>query len=121
MDVVKQFRTGIKRVIFGPANIPHFCNLGLRDPQAEIRICLYGWGLPRDVTYRNVIAGTRPLMIGIGIGDQLDSVSVPKTPLLLKFSESSDSSRFLGEISLKFVDAIAIGGEWLCLFLAGHA
>jgi flavin reductase (DIM6/NTAB) family NADH-FMN oxidoreductase RutF len=121
MDVVKQFRTSIKRVIFGPANIPHFCNLGLRDPQAEIQICLYGWGPPRDVTYRNVIAGTRPLIIGIGIGDELDSVSAPKTPLLLKFSESGDSSRLLGEISLKFVDAIAMGREWLCLFLAVHA
>jgi flavin reductase (DIM6/NTAB) family NADH-FMN oxidoreductase RutF len=121
MDLVKQFRTGIKRVIFGPANIPHFCNVGLRDPQAGIRICLYGWGPPQDVTYRNVIAGTRPLMIGIGLGDKLDSVSVSKTPLWLKFRESGDSSRLLGEISLKFVDTIAIGRERLSLFLAVRA
>lgn len=121
MDVIKQFRTGIKRVIFGSANIPHFCNVGLRDPQAEIRICLCGWGPPQDVTYRNVIAGTRPLMIGIGLGEKLDLLSVSKTPLRLKFSESGNSSRLLGEISLKLVDTIAIGRERLCLFLAVRA
>lgn len=121
MNVVRQFRTSIKRVIFGPANIPHFCNLGLHDPQAKIRICLSGWGPPRDVTYGNVIAGTQPLTIGIGIGDELDPASVPKTPLSLKFSESEDHSRLLGEISLKFVEAIAMGREWLCLFLVVHA
>jgi hypothetical protein len=107
--------------LFSARRIFPIFNLGLRDPQAEIRICLSGWGPPQDVTYRNVIAGTRPLMIGFGLGDQADSVAVPKTPLSLKFSETGDSSRLLGEITLKFVDAIAMGREWLCLFLAAHA
>ena len=120
MDVVKQLRNSVKRVIFGPANISHFCNLGLRDPQADVRICLSGWGPPLDVTYRNVIAGTRPLMIGIGTDVKLDSLSTSKTPLL-KFIESNDSSRLLGEISLKFVDSMAMGQGQLCLFSALRA
>jgi hypothetical protein len=56
----------IKRISLGPDIFPYQCTVGLRIPQSDISVWLHGIEAPRDDTSINVIARTRPLVIGIG-------------------------------------------------------
>jgi len=111
----------IKRLVLGPSAFPHKCAVGLSAPQSEISVWLHGIGSPRDVTSTNVIAGTTPLVIGIGT-DSRESrpVAAHHHPVLV-FREEKADQRILGEISLKWMDTLSVGTAQLHLFQALHS
>jgi hypothetical protein len=111
----------IKRLALGQAAFPNQCAVGLSAPQSEISVWLHGIGAPRDVTSTNVIAGTTPLVIGIG-GDSGENLSVAThhRPVLV-FREQNADQRILGEISLKWMDTLSVGTAQLHLFRALHS
>ena len=111
----------IKRLVLGPAAFPHQCAVGLSVPQSEISVWLHGVGAPRDVTSTNVIAGTQPLVIGIGMdGGESRPVATPHRPVLV-FQEQNADKRILGEISLKWIETLSVGTAQLHLFRALHS
>jgi flavin reductase (DIM6/NTAB) family NADH-FMN oxidoreductase RutF len=86
--------------------------LGLPEPQRDIKVWLVGMGSPRDVTDRNVLAGIRPLFVGIGLDDGGN-----RRRLSLEFREARAGQALLGKIGLEFVDTVGLEGEEsLCLF-----
>jgi hypothetical protein len=116
-----QGREIIKRLVLGPSAFPHQCALGLSAPQSEISVWLHGVGTPRDVTSTNVVAGTQPLVIGIG-ADSGNSwpVATHHRPVLV-FQERTANQRILGEIGLEWMDTLSIGTAQLHLFRALHS
>jgi hypothetical protein len=111
----------IKRLVLGPAAFPHQCAVGLSAPQSEISVWLHGIGAPRDVTSTNVIAGTQPLVIGIG-ADSGESwpVATHHRPVLV-FQEQDADKRILGEIGLELMDTLSVGTAQLHLFRTLHS
>ena len=117
MNLRKQLRRSLAALAFGPQELSQFCNLGLRDPQPDIKVWLVGMGAPRDVTHRNVLASTRPLVVGIGLEDIAEQETISEKRLELEFRKGSDAQMLLGRVRLTFVDALRLeGGELLCLF-----
>jgi hypothetical protein len=111
----------IKRLVLGPSAFPHQCAVGLSAPQSEISVWLHGIGAPRDVTSTNVIAGTEPLVIGIGTASgESRPVATQHRPVLV-FREQNADKRKLGEISLEWMDTLSIGTAQLHLFRALHS
>jgi len=112
-----RLRESLSAIAFGPRELSQFCNLGLRDPQREIKVWLTGMGAPRDVTRRNVLAAARSLMIGIGLEDYGDLAGLSQSRLALEFRGSEDGGTLLGITGLKFVEALDLEGrERLYLF-----
>lgn len=108
---MKRLRSALAALAFGPRELSQFCALGLPDPQRDIKVWLVGMGSPRDITGRNVLAATRPLVVGIGLEDD-----GPRR-LALEFREGRGAQTLLGKIGLEFVDAVGLEGEErLCLF-----
>jgi hypothetical protein len=119
--MLHRYRKTIKRLALGPAVFPHQCTIGLRAPQSEISVWLYGVGAPRDVTSMNVIAGTQPLVIGIGAGDcDSQPVAAHHRPVLV-FREQNGDKRILGKIGLKWIDTLSVGTAQLHLFRVLHS
>ena len=117
MNLGERLRQSVAAVAFGPREFSQFCNLGLRDPQENIKVWLTGMGAPRDVTRRNVLAAARPLIIGIGLEDQPELAALSRKRLALEFRDGSDEKILLGTTGLKLVDVLDIGErEHLCLF-----
>ena len=117
MNLRKQLRRALAALAFGPRELAQFCALGLPDPQRDIKVWLVGMGAPRDVTDRNVLAATRPLVVGIGLGDDGIRRAVPQRRLGLEFREARGDQALLGTVGLQFVDAIGLEGEEsVCLF-----
>jgi flavin reductase (DIM6/NTAB) family NADH-FMN oxidoreductase RutF len=117
MSLQKRLRRRLAALAFGPQELPQFCNLGLRDPQVEVKVWLVGMGGPRDVTGRNVLAATRPLVVGIGLEDSVDLKAISKSQLVLEFREGNAAQALLGKIGLTLTDSLRLeGGELLCLF-----
>jgi hypothetical protein len=109
-------RQAIKRLVLGPAVFPDQCTVGLRTPQSEIGVWLYGIGAPRDVTSTNVIAGTQPLVIGIGTDcREGQSFATHRRPVMV-FREQSGGKQTLGKIGLKWTDTLSVGTAQLHLF-----
>jgi flavin reductase (DIM6/NTAB) family NADH-FMN oxidoreductase RutF len=109
----------LKRLVLGPSVFPHQCTVGLRAPQSEISAWLdTGTGTLRDVTSSNLIAGTQPLVIGIGTDSgEVQSVVDAKRPVL-RFREQNANQRTLGKISLEQIDTLSVGTAQLHLFRA---
>ena len=117
MNVRARLRERLSAIAFGPRELSQFCNLGLRDPQGEIKVWLTGMGTPRDVTRRNVLAAARSLIIGIGLEDHGDLAGLSQKRLTLEFRTGEDGGTLLGMTGLKFVEALDLEGrERLCLF-----
>jgi flavin reductase (DIM6/NTAB) family NADH-FMN oxidoreductase RutF len=116
MHIVNQFGETLKRFVFGSTNLRQQCAIGLRDPQAEVRVWLHGLGAPRDVTCNHVMAAGRPLTLGIGLGDEGDAAIIGRSRPSLQFREGSGEKRLLGEITLEPTEVITVRGEYLGLF-----
>lgn len=113
----RQVRRSLAALAFGPRDLSQFCNLGLRDPQPDIKVWLVGMGVPRDVTRRNVLAATRPLVVGIGLAGDVEPNAISQQRLALEFREGNAAQTLLGKLALTFVDAVRLEGrELLCLF-----
>jgi flavin reductase (DIM6/NTAB) family NADH-FMN oxidoreductase RutF len=109
---LKRLRSRLAALAFGPRDLAQFCALGLPAPQRDIKVWLVGTGSPRDVTDRNVLAGIRPLAIGVGLDE-----AISHHRLALEFREAGAGQALLGKIGLEFVDAVGLDGEErLCLF-----
>jgi flavin reductase (DIM6/NTAB) family NADH-FMN oxidoreductase RutF len=116
MNLQSRLRRRVASLAFGPARLPQFCNLGLREPQAHIKVWLVGMNMARDVTHRNVIAATRPLTVGIGLEDA-DPRALSRSRLDLEFRRVDDTKSLLGKMGLVLVDTVRLEkGGWLCLF-----
>jgi flavin reductase (DIM6/NTAB) family NADH-FMN oxidoreductase RutF len=117
MNLGERLRHSIAAVAFGPREFSQFCNLGLKDPQGEIKVWLTGMGAPRDVTRRNVVAAARPLLIGVGLDDLGNPALLSRNDLTLEFRDGNFGQTLLGTTGLKFIDALELEkGERLCLF-----
>jgi flavin reductase (DIM6/NTAB) family NADH-FMN oxidoreductase RutF len=117
MNLQKRLRRRLAALAFGPQELSPFCNLGLPDPQVDIKVWLVGRGAPRDVTGQNVIAATRPLVVGIGLEDHGDLNTISQNRLDLEFREGNPAQTLLGKIGVRLVDALKLErGKLLCLF-----
>jgi flavin reductase (DIM6/NTAB) family NADH-FMN oxidoreductase RutF len=118
MHIAKQARETLKRLVFGSAAVPQQCGIGLRDPQLEVSVWLHGFGPPRDVTHRNVVAAARPFTIGVGFEQNDREVAINGTPPSLKFREQGGEHGLLGEIYLGPPDLVPVGEYKLWLLRA---
>lgn len=116
MHIVNQVGEALKWLVFGSANLRQQCAIGLRDPQSEVSVWLHGLGVPRDVTYSNVMVAARPLTLGIGLEGKCDAVATRRSRPSLEFRERRGENRLLGEIGLRLMESIPVGGEQLYLF-----
>jgi flavin reductase (DIM6/NTAB) family NADH-FMN oxidoreductase RutF len=111
MNLRKQLRRGLAALAFGPRELSQFCALGLPEPQRDIKVWLVGMGSPRDITARNVLAATRPLVVGIGLEDDGNRSAISQNRLRLEFREGGGAQALLGKVGLEFVDAFGLEGE----------
>lgn len=111
MTFRKQLRRNLAALAFGPRELSQFCNLGLRDPQPDIKVWLVGMGAPRDVTSRNVLAATRPLTLAIGLKGDVRLNAISQQHPALEFREGNASQTLLGKIALTFIDVFRLEGE----------
>jgi flavin reductase (DIM6/NTAB) family NADH-FMN oxidoreductase RutF len=115
MTVKHRVAVAVKRIFLGKLNQPQQCNIGIRDPQPEIRVWLHGIGAPRDVTFTHSIACAAPFTICIGGGAWL-SDQTPEKRLALQFREHDDEKRLLAELALRPTDTMLTNGPALHLF-----
>lgn len=111
----------IKRLLLGPDIFPYQCTVGLRVPQSEISVWLHGIDAPRDVTSVNVIAGTCPLVIGIGSDNKESRPLATYERPVLEFRERNAANGTLGTISLIWLDTLSVGSAQLHLFRTSHS
>jgi flavin reductase (DIM6/NTAB) family NADH-FMN oxidoreductase RutF len=104
-------------LIFGAADFPEQCIVGMRDPQSEVSVWLRGLGSPLDVTHNNVIASASPLTIGVAFENEW-SLAFAKSRLSLQFRENRGEKHLLGQIGLRMTGHLPIGSERLYLFEA---
>ncbi len=116
MGVLAQVKKSVKRRAFGHIEFGLFGPVALRDPQQEIRVWLCGLGPPRDVTYRNVIANSRPHTIGIGLDGADQRIESSGAGVMLKFEERTGRQRPLGEIDLEWKESIDLSDGQVLLF-----
>jgi flavin reductase (DIM6/NTAB) family NADH-FMN oxidoreductase RutF len=115
MTLKHRVAVAAKRIVLGKLNQPQQCNVGIHDPQPEIRVWLHGMGAPRDVTFTHSIACASPFTICIGGGPwPLDRT--PGQRLTLQFRERDDEKRLLAELSLRDTATILTNGPELHLF-----
>ncbi len=111
MSFRKRFRRSFAALAFGPRELSQFCNLGLQDPQPDIKVWLVGMGAPRDVTCRNVLAATRPLTLAIGLPGDVDPKTISQQHLAVEFREGNAAQTLLGKIALTLIDVLKLEGE----------
>jgi flavin reductase (DIM6/NTAB) family NADH-FMN oxidoreductase RutF len=116
MPPKSRLREALKRVIFGPQNFAQQCPLGMRDPQSEIIVRLWGLGGALDVTHRHMMACGFPFTIGIALDEELAAKSHESKSLSLSFHERDGHRRLLGKIALRAAAQFPAGNEKLCLF-----
>ena len=107
-----------KQLVFGSANVPQQCVVGMSDPQAEVSVWLQGRGGTLEVTNNNVIASARPLILGIGLSNESNAVMFRESQPTLKFVETSGERQLLAEIQLRKIGAIPLDEGTLCLYAA---
>ena len=105
----------VKRIVLGKLNQPQQCNIGIPDPQPEIRVWLHGIGAPRDVTFAHSIACASPFTICIG-GGASPCDRTPGKRLALQFRERDAEKRLLAELALRHTDTLLTKGPALALF-----
>ncbi len=110
-----QAKALVSRIAFGSVEFGLFGPIGLREPQEEVRVWLCGLGSPRDVTYRNVIANSKPHTIGFGLDGESQKIDTG-TRLELKFEERTGERRLLAEIDLTCRDSIDLTDGQIALF-----
>jgi flavin reductase (DIM6/NTAB) family NADH-FMN oxidoreductase RutF len=115
MTLKHRIAVAAKRIVLGKLNQPQQCNIGIHDPQPEVRVWLHGIGAPRDVTFAHSIACASPFTICIGGGGWLYDRTSAK-PLTLQFREHQGEERLLGELSLRHTDTMLTNGPPLHLF-----
>jgi flavin reductase (DIM6/NTAB) family NADH-FMN oxidoreductase RutF len=115
MTVKHRVAIAVKRIFLGKLNQPQQCNIGIHDPQPEIRVWLHGIGAPRDVTFTHSIACASPFTICIG-GGAWPCDRTPGKRLALQFREHDDENRLLAELALRHTAAILTNGPALHLF-----
>jgi flavin reductase (DIM6/NTAB) family NADH-FMN oxidoreductase RutF len=115
MTMKHRVAVAVKRIVLGKLNQPQQCNVGIHDPQPEIRVWLHGIGAPRDVTFTHSIACASPFTICIGGGAWLCD-RTPGKRLALHFREHDDEERLLAELTLRHTATVLTNGPALHLF-----
>lgn len=106
----------MQRILLGDTLLPQEFFLGLREPQKEVTVWFDGMGAPLDVTCRHSMVCAAPLTICIAL-DEGDKLRVKKLQnLSLKFCEPDGRKKVLGEIGLKWVEDVHVGGIEVALF-----
>jgi hypothetical protein len=103
-------------MIFGDTLLPHGVTLGLREPQGEIAVWLYGLGEPIDVTERISMACAAPFTICIAFEEYRGPNEEQMRRLRLKFCERNGQRRVLGELSLRPAGRVPVHGSRMLLF-----
>lgn len=115
-DTSNPARRAAKRLLLGAADVHQYRPIGLREPQAEVRVWLHGLGEPREVTARNVVVSTRPLTLGIGLESDLQLTTLKRARLSLSFCERQRELRKLGTIDLRASGSLPFADGQLLLF-----
>ena len=119
MRALTHAKNVVRRLAFGSVDFRLFGPVKMRSPQQEIRVLLCGLGPPRDVTYHNVIAASRPHTIGIGLEDRSEIRRGPGSRAVLQFHERHGQERLLGAIDLMWTDTIDFHDARMLLFRSG--
>ena len=119
MGVLSQAKGVTSRLVYGSVDFRLFGPVGMPSPQHEIRVQLCGLGPPRDVTYENVIAASRPHTVGIGLEDGSEVRGGPGSRAVLRFRERDGERRLLGAIDLAWTDSIDFHDARIILFRSG--
>jgi flavin reductase (DIM6/NTAB) family NADH-FMN oxidoreductase RutF len=115
MTVKHRIAVALRRIFLGKLNQPQQCNVGITDPQPEIRVWLHGIGAPRDVTFRHSIACASPFTLCIGAGAWSGDRTTGKQ-LTLQFRRGDDEKQLLAELTLRRADILLTQGPPLHLF-----
>jgi flavin reductase (DIM6/NTAB) family NADH-FMN oxidoreductase RutF len=115
MTVKHRIALAAKRILLGKLNQPQQCNVGIPDPQPEIRVWLHGIGAPRDVTLTHSIVCASPFTICMG-GGSSPYDRTPPEPLTLQFRQHEDEERLFAELALRHTATIPTKGPALQLF-----
>ncbi len=115
MTVKHRIALAVRRTVLGKLNQPQQCNVGIPDPQPEIRVWLHGIGAPRDVTFRHSIACASPFTLCIG-SEAWPGGRSPETQLTLQFRRRDDEKQLLAELTLRRADTLLTQGPLLHLF-----
>src|SRR5215471_16641408 len=101
MPSISQLRKLAKRLVLGAVEIPQQCSVGMREPQREVTVWLHGFGAPRDVTFRNLMACGAPFTIGVVVDDDRLPSEAGFVGASLQFRLCRRDERLLGEIALR--------------------
>jgi flavin reductase (DIM6/NTAB) family NADH-FMN oxidoreductase RutF len=115
MTFAHRVALAVRRIFLGKLNQPQQCNIGIDDPQAEVRVWLHGIGAARDVTFTHSIACAAPFTICIG-GGIWPSDRTPGKRLTLQFRAHADQGRLLAELTLRHTATMLTRGPALHLF-----
>ncbi|MEA2258555.1 MAG: hypothetical protein QOJ51_1380, partial [Acidobacteriaceae bacterium] len=115
MTVKHRIALAAKRIFLGKLNQPQQCNVGIPDPQPEIRVWLHGIGAPRDVTLTHSIVCASPFTICMG-GGSSPYDRTPRERLTLQFRQHEDEKRLFAELALRHTATIPTKGPALQLF-----
>jgi hypothetical protein len=116
MSLVRQYGKAMQKIVFGDTLFPQEFFIGLKEPQEEITVWLYGMGQPLDITFHHSMACAAPLTICIAFEQNHSPSMHTKENLSLKFCERNEPQRVLGEIGLKWMEQISANELELCLF-----
>src|SRR5271154_6719562 len=116
METGKEIRRVVRQLVFGDTLLPQEFTIGLADPQTEISVWLHGVGTPIDVTRRHSMACAAPLTICIAFEGKEKQVGWNHQNLTLRFCESMEYKRILGEIHLTPKEIISINNLQMVLF-----
>ncbi len=114
MSIGKQFKTALKRVVFGDTLLPVDFTIGLVEPQDEISVEVHGAGAPLDVTSRYSMACSEPFTVCLGL-------DLPRRRLALQFRQRSGQRRVMGEIGLQPSPVPAAPGDPDLGFFEAHS
>lgn len=111
----------VKRLMLGDAHqLATWVCAGHNDPAAQTQVLLHGLDRPLDVSRNHVIVELIPLMVAI-MFERADRPRLERRPVSLSLHDPENSGYCLGDIALRFTEAIPVGPDHvLAVFTAGR-
>jgi flavin reductase (DIM6/NTAB) family NADH-FMN oxidoreductase RutF len=109
-------RQALKKVVFGGDTLPMRFFIGQPQPQEEVSVWLYGFGLPRNVTRCHGPASVVPCTFWIAFEKEIVPSEKQCAHMSLQFRENTKRQRLLGELGLRRTHTIQAGPSAILVF-----